>query len=167
MKPVGKPDAGNPHVRFDERGRETGRCRTAQATAPFLDSTKRPLKGRGSRPSVPAAGKLNFLQKYKALTEGGVRRLQAQAVGRVTAVRVVPVQIIPTDPMEPKSRLKAFCGAMDFKSEEFMPQPRHPASHHSTEELRIVYRALGAELPGHPKRLALIRGSLAGADPQT
>jgi hypothetical protein len=25
-KSVGKPDAGNPHVRFDERGRETGRC---------------------------------------------------------------------------------------------------------------------------------------------
>ena len=24
MKPVGKPDAGDPHVRFDERGRETG-----------------------------------------------------------------------------------------------------------------------------------------------
>ncbi len=24
-KPVGKPDAGNPHVRFDERGREKGR----------------------------------------------------------------------------------------------------------------------------------------------
>ena len=23
MKPVGKPDAGNPHVRFDERGGET------------------------------------------------------------------------------------------------------------------------------------------------
>src|SRR5665213_480795 len=36
MKPVGKPDAGNPHVRFDERGRETGR---ASDTAPFLDST--------------------------------------------------------------------------------------------------------------------------------
>src|SRR3954467_10702615 len=29
-----------PHVRFDERGRETGRCRMAQATAPVLDSTK-------------------------------------------------------------------------------------------------------------------------------
>jgi hypothetical protein len=26
MKPVGKPDAGNPHVRFDERGEETERC---------------------------------------------------------------------------------------------------------------------------------------------
>src|SRR5712692_11065555 len=32
---VGKPDAGNRHVRFDERGRETGRT----GIAPFLDST--------------------------------------------------------------------------------------------------------------------------------
>jgi hypothetical protein len=39
MKPVGKPDAGNLHVRFDERGGETERCRMAQATAPLLDST--------------------------------------------------------------------------------------------------------------------------------
>jgi hypothetical protein len=42
VKPVGKPDAGNPHVRFDERGRETGCCRMAQATAPVLDSTCAP-----------------------------------------------------------------------------------------------------------------------------
>src|SRR5271165_7556919 len=41
VKPVGKPDAGNPHVRFDERGGETGR---ASDTAPFLDSTA-PLCG--------------------------------------------------------------------------------------------------------------------------
>src|ERR1700693_162490 len=40
MKPVGKPGAGNPHVRFDERGGETERCRMAQATAPVLDSTQ-------------------------------------------------------------------------------------------------------------------------------
>jgi hypothetical protein len=40
MKPVGEPYAGNPHVRFDERGWETERCRMAQATAPILDSTK-------------------------------------------------------------------------------------------------------------------------------
>ena len=39
VKPVGEPDAGNPHVRFDERGEETERCRMAQATAPLLDST--------------------------------------------------------------------------------------------------------------------------------
>jgi hypothetical protein len=39
MKPVGEPDAGNRHVRFDERGEETERCRMAQATAPLLDST--------------------------------------------------------------------------------------------------------------------------------
>ena len=29
----------NPHVRFDERGRETGRLAMPQATAPFLNST--------------------------------------------------------------------------------------------------------------------------------
>jgi hypothetical protein len=36
MKPVGKLDAGNRHVQFDERGGETERAR---ATAPLLDST--------------------------------------------------------------------------------------------------------------------------------
>ncbi len=41
MKSVGKPDAGNPHVRFDERGRETEPlAQRLNATAPFLDSTK-------------------------------------------------------------------------------------------------------------------------------
>jgi hypothetical protein len=39
VKPVGEPDAGDRHVRFDERGWETARCRMAQATAPILDST--------------------------------------------------------------------------------------------------------------------------------
>jgi hypothetical protein len=39
VKPVGKPDAGNRLVRFDERGWETERCRMAQATVPILDST--------------------------------------------------------------------------------------------------------------------------------
>jgi len=43
VKPVGKPDAGDRRVRFDERGWETERCRMAQATAPILDSTKRDL----------------------------------------------------------------------------------------------------------------------------
>src|SRR5215470_3704471 len=38
-KPVGEPDAVAPHVRFDERGWETGRCRKARTTAPILDST--------------------------------------------------------------------------------------------------------------------------------
>jgi hypothetical protein len=41
VKPVGKPDAGKPHVRFDERGGETERGPSmADATAPFLDSTE-------------------------------------------------------------------------------------------------------------------------------
>src|ERR1017187_9858882 len=46
-----KPDALIGHVRFDERGWETERCRMAQATAPILDSTEAadpgyPLSGR-------------------------------------------------------------------------------------------------------------------------
>ena len=40
MKSVGKPDARNGHVRFDERGWETG-WRSASALAPSLDSTPR------------------------------------------------------------------------------------------------------------------------------
>jgi hypothetical protein len=40
MKSVGKPDALIGHVRFDERGRETGQLAMPHATAPFLDSTQ-------------------------------------------------------------------------------------------------------------------------------
>jgi len=39
MKPAGKPDARNGHVRFDERGWETGRP-LASVPAPILDSTR-------------------------------------------------------------------------------------------------------------------------------
>src|SRR6516162_5800296 len=38
MKPVGKPDAGNRHIRFDERGWETGRWPTGPKL-PRLSST--------------------------------------------------------------------------------------------------------------------------------
>jgi hypothetical protein len=44
VKPVGEPDARNPHVRFDERGWETERCRMAQATALILDSTEAEIR---------------------------------------------------------------------------------------------------------------------------
>src|SRR3982074_1579906 len=46
VKPVGEPDALIGHVRFDERGWETERCRMAQATAPILDSTFCDMPGR-------------------------------------------------------------------------------------------------------------------------
>jgi hypothetical protein len=50
MNPVGKPDAGNPHVRFDERGRETEPlAKRLTATAPFLDSTMNCLDPRLSQ----------------------------------------------------------------------------------------------------------------------
>src|SRR4029453_2548377 len=40
VKPVGEPDAGERHVRFDERGWETEGCRMAEATAAILESTE-------------------------------------------------------------------------------------------------------------------------------
>ena len=41
MKLVGEPDAGNPHVRFDERDWKWNDGPWPQATAPLLDSTPR------------------------------------------------------------------------------------------------------------------------------
>ena len=66
VKPVGKPDAGNRHVRFDERGWESGRCRMAQATAPILDlyqSCRTGMSARyrcysGNRPNNPIWSRL-------------------------------------------------------------------------------------------------------------
>jgi hypothetical protein len=67
VKPVGEPDALIGHVRFDERGWETERCRMAQATAPILDSTfcevaARPrcgrYRGESGRSRVSAAMQL-------------------------------------------------------------------------------------------------------------
>jgi hypothetical protein len=39
VKSVGKPDARNGLVRFDERGRETTGRQVGPGPAPFLDST--------------------------------------------------------------------------------------------------------------------------------
>jgi hypothetical protein len=36
MKPVGKPDAGNPHIRFDERERETERSTVSPRPSSIL-----------------------------------------------------------------------------------------------------------------------------------
>jgi hypothetical protein len=66
MKPVGKPDVGNPHVRFDERGWETERLAMPQATAPILDSTGSAqgchlMTERKSRPTASAL--LEFIER--------------------------------------------------------------------------------------------------------
>ena len=60
VKPVGEPDAGDRHVRFDERGWETERCRMAQATAPILDSTSHPPRA-SARPSSIDARQIDWL----------------------------------------------------------------------------------------------------------
>ena len=51
VKPVGEPDAGNPHVRFDERGEETGRW----SQTPSYRASPR-LYGRRWRPLRQAQG---------------------------------------------------------------------------------------------------------------
>src|SRR5215475_7024579 len=72
-KPVGEPDAGNPHVRFDERGWETERCRMALATAPILDSAFSVI------PACPLFGR--YRGENGPLPNGTDRRLQACQVG--------------------------------------------------------------------------------------
>ncbi|MGH9454001.1 MAG: hypothetical protein ACRD2O_08535 [Terriglobia bacterium] len=48
VKPTGEPDAGNPHVRFDERGWETGRpLRYHRAHPRLYRSLIRGPPGRG------------------------------------------------------------------------------------------------------------------------
>jgi hypothetical protein len=66
MKPVGEPYAGNPHVRFDERGWETERCRMAQATAPILDWRVLPKRSVSSY--------LTFRRKKPSIFLGGAER---------------------------------------------------------------------------------------------
>src|ERR1700751_3791893 len=67
MKLVGKPDAGNRHVRFDERGQETECCHMAQATAPVLDSTlprRQFLHLAAGAAALPAMSRLARAQAY-------------------------------------------------------------------------------------------------------
>ena len=53
MKPVGKPDAGNPHVRFDERGRETERTEASPRPSSTLQ-----IKGKKRHLLVDTLGLL-------------------------------------------------------------------------------------------------------------
>jgi hypothetical protein len=59
MKPVGKPDAGDPRVRFDERGRETG------LRHPRPSSTLR-TKGRKRHILVDTLGMLLKVEVHSA-----------------------------------------------------------------------------------------------------
>ena len=52
VKPVGKPDAGNPHVRFDERGGETEHISARHRALPRLYSSARRMMRRTRRRSA-------------------------------------------------------------------------------------------------------------------
>ena len=65
--PVGKPDAGNQHVRFDERGRETERAPQSTATAPVLDFTNsRCTRKIAGEPRQPASAAPNVFSSAVA-----------------------------------------------------------------------------------------------------
>jgi hypothetical protein len=93
VKPVGEPDALIGHVRFDERGWETERCRMAQATAPILDSTKTDLPmqsphvrcwgNNGSRISVL---RLVFRRRRLARARGKLEQRCSRALASLLAL---------------------------------------------------------------------------------
>jgi len=68
MKPVGKPDARNEHVRFDERGWEPGR-RLASAPAPILDSTSSTKSENDLRGKVKFGG---LQDRVRIVGDGGI-----------------------------------------------------------------------------------------------
>jgi hypothetical protein len=80
MKPVGKPDARNGHVRFDERGWETGR-RIASVPAPILDSTPRRLKPalQSSLQQMSPNSRASFARRSAALQDPPFPNLQVAA----------------------------------------------------------------------------------------
>ncbi len=83
MKPVGEPDAGDRHVRFDERGGETGPSCTT--TAPLLDSTGwvfGPILGMGATIGLPKT----VLADAGFASGPAVADLQAQGVEPLVAI---------------------------------------------------------------------------------
>src|SRR5262249_43425630 len=83
-KPVGEPDAGDRHVRFDERGWETERCQMAQATAPILDSTfseRSDLspQSRSKRTLIRSPSPIAIFMSKSARFGGGAQAVQSAA----------------------------------------------------------------------------------------
>src|SRR5271170_2104834 len=84
MKPVGERSAGNPHVRFDERGGETDR---SNDTAPLLDSTTRRVhRGCESERSVVQQQFLHDPRYGPMPTECTPKRFEFEAVARRSVV---------------------------------------------------------------------------------
>jgi hypothetical protein len=67
MKPVGKPDAGNLHVRFDERGEETERVNTRDRASPRLYCDGHFEKSTPSARRTPGRPQSNFGRSNRAI----------------------------------------------------------------------------------------------------
>jgi hypothetical protein len=126
MKPVGKPDAGNPHVRFDERGRETDRT---SDTAPLLDSTALAV--------TLSAGFTNH--KIQATRPPQVNQKTRNLVGRAAPPNLEPV---PFPVRSPRSTRSSYCAGED--------RPHTPAnSQLGTPHLRDMMAAVGVVFVWH------------------
>ena len=95
-KPVGKPDAGNPHVRFDERGGETERLAQPQATAPFLDSTTIWRAEVTSKIVSTVMISMDRLGRDAARRQRTVLRGRNSRCSRAPRRRVLPVEVDST-----------------------------------------------------------------------
>ncbi len=95
MNPVGKPDAGKPHVRFDERGRETWPCWPTRPSSTLLRSFRAkqqgtlPIAASRSDVAISSSGCSNetsAMQEYRwrreRTSEPLARGPVAKAVGR-------------------------------------------------------------------------------------
>ena len=70
MKPVGKPDAGNPHVRFDERRLETELWHELR----HRHGRKPPANSTASQPTATAPVVDSIITKYRyKVLEGALR----------------------------------------------------------------------------------------------
>ncbi len=77
VKPVGEPDAGKPHVRFDERGAETERLACLSETP-----TRKGGNGRGSHGLYRHRAAPRLYRRLSKRPVPGVRRLIGCIIGR-------------------------------------------------------------------------------------
>src|SRR6266566_6300061 len=87
MNPIGEPDAGDRHVRFDERGWETGDWQSLKHRAhPRLyPSTADAADGRDG-PGTDKTSSYSITSSARSRIDGGTARPSALAVLRFTTI---------------------------------------------------------------------------------
>jgi hypothetical protein len=119
MKPVGEPDAGNPHVRFDERGWETERCRMPKLPRPSstLPQRRSPSGSANSRnrrycgPLSPGGRSARSFDGIGA-DRGGVNQTCSSSLAVLTEDEIAAVGKISLPTMRGPNRRRVHAAAM-------------------------------------------------------